>query len=114
MLRCDFGSVDVGDRRKLGRSRLAANEALGMRLPRIEQDEASGGAAFVGAAVVNVARRKQRDSAVPVIIVVPGHETADVVSRLLDIRKMSGERWRVLERFELRFAVGIVVRNVRT
>jgi len=75
---------------------LTADEALRMRLPRIEQDEASGGASFVGAAVVDVTRRKQRDAAVPVIIVVPSHEPADVVARLLDVRKIPRKCRRVL------------------
>ena len=113
ILRRSLQLVDVDERRELWQLRLTANEAFGMRLPRIEQDEAASGIALVGATMMNVARCQQRDTAVPVILVVPSHELVDLVTRLLDIRKMARERWRVLECFELRFPVGIVVRNVR-
>ena len=102
MLRCGLRPVDVDGRRKLRRLRLTTLEALGMLFPRIKKHEASGIAPLVGATVMNVAGRQERDTTVAVLLVVPVNKCAAKVASLLHVCEVPGKRRRILERFELR------------
>jgi hypothetical protein len=68
----------------------------------------AGGLELLGVAVVDGGGGHQRDSGVAVGVVVPVHERAAVLARVLDRVKPGGKRGPVLERLEVRFGVRVV------
>ena len=62
---------------------------------------------------MNNGGRKHRDSRVPMVVVVPGEETAAVRDGVLITTKSIGIGWSIFERLEVRLGEGVVVRNAR-
>src|SRR3979409_568299 len=85
-----------------------------MLLPSCLENSVSRGASLVHATAMDVGWREQRKSGVAMFIVIPGHEVTAVSSCLLDVRKVQREGCPVLEGLELRLAVGVIVRYMRT
>jgi hypothetical protein len=65
-------------------------------------------------AIMDGGRRHQADAAVAVLVVVPAEELLAVSAGVLDRAEAIGEVGSVLESFELRLGVRIVIRDVRS
>src|SRR5450759_4551887 len=78
----------------------------------IERDGALLGQRRSGA-MVDGGRSHQADSSVAVFVVVPGEELLAVSASVLDRAEAIGEVGSVLQGFELRLGVRIVIRHVR-
>jgi hypothetical protein len=95
------------------RLRFSVLEPIGMCEKRGIQARLSGDQQCVGVAVVNGMRRHVADARMPMQRVVPTEEGLAVRARILDAAEARREVGPVLHRLELRFRVGVVIRDVR-
>ena len=84
-----------------------------MRARRGGEDACARSVARVGQPVMHIVRRVSAETAVPMFGVVPGEEVREMGTGIFECAKAFRKIGAVLERFEVRLGVRIVVRHVR-